>query len=152
MLGAQSETAADRRTAVSRQAATRSPFGRRVRILLVDEDAGDLDHYRRLLQEQGYEVRTCSSFGDATRNLASERFDFVVMDQGSDRFEWRAVVEQATGPNRRTPVLVLARSHDMVRYLEAMQLGAVDYLEKPLTASQLTRVVNTHLPPRWAAA
>ncbi|HEV2492188.1 MAG TPA: response regulator [Terriglobia bacterium] len=130
----------------------RPPLARLVRILLVDEDSTDRDYYRNVLEGQGYQVRTCPSFGDALQRLLSEKFDFVVMDQGSDRFEWRAVVEHAAGPDRRTPVLVLARSHDMVRYLEAMQLGAVDYLEKPLSASQLSRVVKTHLLNRTVAA
>ena len=130
----------------------RSSLTRPVRILLVDEDSTDRDYYRNVLEAQGYQVRTCPSFGDALQRLLVEKFDFVVMDQGSDRFEWRAVVEHAAGPDRRTPVLVLARCHDMVRYLEAMQLGAVDYIEKPLTPTQLSRVVKTHLPNRTAAA
>ncbi len=134
------------------QATARSPLARRAKVLLVDEDPRDLNYNRSLLEKQGCDVRTCSSFGDAIHHLASERFDFAVMDQGSDRLECRAAIEHATGPNRRTGVLVLARCHDMVRYLEAMQLGAVDYLEKPLTAPQWARVVETHLAPRTAAA
>ena len=134
------------------QVAAGSALARRVKILVEDEDCVDREYTRGLLERQGYEVRACSSFGDAIQRLKSERFDFVVMDQGNDRFECRAAIEHAAGPNRRTPVLILARCHDMVRYLEAMQLGAVDYLEKPLTAPQLMRVVKTHLPPRTAAA
>lgn len=133
-------------------AAQREPRLRRVKILLVDEDPRDLANYRETLERQECEVGTCSSYGDAIQRLVSEKFDFVVMDQGRDPFEWRAVVEQATGSGCRTPVLVLARCHDVVRYLEAMQLGAVDYLEKPLSASQLLGVVRAHLPRHFAAA
>lgn len=133
-------------------AAQREPRARRVRILLVDEDPRDLANYREALERQECEVGTSSSYRDAMRRLASEKFDFVVMDQGRDPFEWRAVVEQATASSRRIPVLVMARCHDVVRYLEAMQLGAVDYLEKPLSASQLIGVVKTHLPRHIAAA
>lgn len=132
--------------------AQREPSARRVRILLVDEDPRDLSSYREVLERQQCEVGTSSSYGDAKQRLASEKFDFVVMDQGRDPFEWRAVVEQATGSGCRTPVLVLARCHDVVRYLEAMQLGAVDYLEKPLSPSQLIGVVRAYLPRHFAAA
>ncbi|HEV2494904.1 MAG TPA: response regulator [Terriglobia bacterium] len=134
------------------QATQRSPLRHPPRVLVVDEDSADRDYCRSVLEKQGNEVMTCPSFGDAMKHLLSEKFDFAVIDQGSDRFEWRAVVEHALSPDRRTPVLVLARCHDMARYLEAMQLGAVDYLEKPLTASQLMRLVKTHLLPRSAAA
>jgi len=47
---------------------------------------------------------------------------------------------------------VLTRSVDMNCYLEAMQLGAVDYLEKPLPPAQFLRIVETHLRPQAAAA
>jgi DNA-binding NtrC family response regulator len=134
------------------RAIQRSPLRHPPRVLVVDEDSADRDYYRSLLEKQGNEVMTCPSFGDAMKHLLSETFDFAVIDQGSDRFEWRAVVEHALSPDHRTPVVVLARCHDMARYLEAMQLGVVDYLEKPLTASQLLQVVKTHLPSRAAAA
>lgn len=129
-----------------------SPLRHPPRVLVVDEDSKDRDYYRSLLEKQGNEVMTCPSFGDAMQRLLSEKFDFAVIDQGSDRFEWRAVVEHALRPDRRTPVLVLARCHDMARYLEAMQLGVVDYLEKPLTAVQLMTLVKENLPSRAAAA
>lgn len=134
------------------QTRQRSPLHHSPRVLVVDEDSKDRDYYRRLLEKQGNEVMTSSSFGDAMQRLLSERFDFAVIDQGSDRFEWRAVVEHALRPDHRTPVLVLARCHDMARYLEAMQLGVVDYLEKPLAASDLLRLVKANLPSRSVAA
>jgi FixJ family two-component response regulator len=54
--------------------------------------------------------------------------------------------------DRHTPVLVLTRSVDMHCYLEAMQLGAVDYLEKPLPAAEILRIVEIHLRPRATSA
>jgi len=54
--------------------------------------------------------------------------------------------------NRYRPVVILSRYHDVGCYLEAMQLGAVDYLEKPLSAIEIVRAVTTHLQPRNAAA
>jgi FixJ family two-component response regulator len=57
-------------------------------------------------------------------------------------------VERAIEKDRRIPVLVLARSVDMGCYLEAMQLGAFDYLEKPVSASEVVRLVATHIRGR----
>jgi FixJ family two-component response regulator len=45
------------------------------------------------------------------------------------------VVASAIEQDRETPVLVLTRSIDMPCYLESMQLGARDYVEKPLLPS-----------------
>jgi FixJ family two-component response regulator len=55
------------------------------------------------------------------------------------------VVERALSLDQRRPVVVLSRCLDMNCYLEAMQLGAVDYLEKPVSPAEMLRVVRTHL-------
>ena len=48
--------------------------------------------------------------------------------------------------DHQLPVLVVARCLDMGCYLEAMQLGAVDYLAEPVTASEIGRVLGNHPP------
>jgi DNA-binding response OmpR family regulator len=47
-----------------------------------------------------------------------------------------------------TPVVVLTRCLEMSCYLEAMQLGAVDYLEKPLPPAEFERLVTAHCQPQ----
>jgi FixJ family two-component response regulator len=54
--------------------------------------------------------------------------------------------------DRRTLVLILARCLDIGCYLEAMELGAVGYLQKPVPASFPVRLVGTYLRPRKPAA
>ncbi len=70
------------------------------------------------------------------------------MNQGSKAFEARGVVQRALARNRHTPVVVLTQSLDMSCYLEAIQLGAVDYVEKPLAPPDMEHLVTTHAPPR----
>jgi DNA-binding NtrC family response regulator len=120
--------------------------------LLVNEEPGDLDFYRSLLQGWGYQVRACHSYAEGVGCLGSEVFDFVVVSQGSRHFEGRCVVERAIEMDRRLPVVVVARALDMPCYLEAMQLGAVDYLEEPVTVSEMGRVLGNHPPIRSKAA
>ncbi len=116
-------------------------------MLLVDEDCADLQYYSAVLQEHGFDVRACNSYSAGTRCLEGESFDFVVICQGSRAFEGRALLEHVLMIDRHTPVLVLTRCVDIDCYLEAMQLGAVDYLEKPLAPAEIVRVVETHLRP-----
>lgn len=116
----------------------------KAKVLLVDEDCEDLEYNCLILEQQGCEVRTCRSFVEGIRSLDCEPFDFIVVGQGSLRFEGRAVLERAIEIDRHTPVVVLTRWHDMACYLEAMQLGAVDYLEKPVSPLDVARVIKTH--------
>jgi DNA-binding response OmpR family regulator len=114
------------------------------RILLVDEEAGDLRILRLILEGQGFAVFSCASFEAGIRCLEAEPFDFVVVSQGSRAFEGRSVLDRAMQLDRRRPVLVLTRSIDMHCYLEAMQMGAIDYLEKPVPPADLLRFVRAH--------
>jgi DNA-binding NtrC family response regulator len=124
----------------------------RTRILLVDEDLQDLDHYRRVLYHCGFEVRACTDFEEAALLLETSSFDCVVASQGGPGFEGRKVLEHSIERDRSLPVVIVCRHHDVACYLEAMQLGAVDYLEKPLSALEVLHVVTTHLQPHNAAA
>ena len=128
------------------------PFLRRARVLLVEPDLRDRQYYTSLLQQQGFKVRVCSSYSEAERSLAHGPVDFAVINQGSRAFEGRTLLERVLAIDRHIPVVVLTRSVDMNCYLEAMQLGAVDYLEKPLSSEQVLRVIETHLRPRAAVA
>ena len=116
------------------------------KVLVVDEEAGDLKILRLTLEGQGFEVFTCTSFEAGVQCLETEIFDFVVVSQGSQAFEGRSLLERANQLDRRQPVLVLTRCLDMPCYLEAMQLGAIDYLEKPVPPADLLRFVRTHIP------
>jgi DNA-binding response OmpR family regulator len=115
------------------------------RALLVNGEEREQWVCREALQEAGFEVITCDSFEVAARYLESEHFDCVVMDQGSRNFEGRVVLERAVRQDRYRPVLVLTRCLDMNCYLEAMYMGAADYLEKPVTPAEMTRFVQTYV-------
>lgn len=121
------------------------------RALLVNEDPGDLRYYSDALERCGYQVRACSSYRQGVCCLGSEVFDFVMVSQGSSNFEGRCVLERAVEIDRRLRVVVVARYVDMCCYLEAMQLGAVDYLAEPVPVSEVIRLVRDH-PRGWRSA
>ena len=117
----------------------------RAKILLVDEDKGDLAYYQLILQQMGCRVRACRTYDEALSALTSERFDLVVVDQGGPDFEGKTILQRAIQIDRHLPVLILTRCLDMGCYLEAMQSGAVDYLEEPVKVSDLIYTLETHL-------
>ncbi|MGO8735521.1 MAG: response regulator [Terriglobia bacterium] len=124
----------------------------RGKILVVDDDAKDLETYSTCLRQEGYEVRAFVSYSEGLSCLESDHFDLVVVSQGSPRFEGREVLERAIEIDRRTPVLVLARCIDMRCYVDAMYFGACDYFEKPLSATEVLRMVENHLRLQAKAA
>jgi two-component system C4-dicarboxylate transport response regulator DctD len=125
-----------------------APAAPKIRLLVVDEDANDRRSFSSLFEQEGYDVRACGTYADALRWLGSEIFDFIIVSQGSPEFEGRSVLKRANEIDRKLPVLVLARCADVGCYLEAIQLGALDYLEKPAPPQELLRLVKSHLRAR----
>ncbi len=118
------------------------------RAMVVDQDRTDLRSYTGVLRNMGFDVKPFTNYQEAARCLEQESVDFVFVNQGSMAFEARGVVQRALARNRRTPVVVLTHSVDIACYLEAMQLGAVDYVEKPLAPAEMEYIVTSHLQPR----
>jgi len=118
---------------------------RATRVLLVDEEANDMRTLRLALEGQGFEVFTCVNYEAAIRCLETSPVDFVIVSQGTLAFEGRRVLDRAMQLDRRRPVIVVTRCMNMQCYLEAMQMGAIDYLEKPVPPGELLRFVRTHV-------
>jgi DNA-binding NtrC family response regulator len=123
----------------------------RQRLLVVDENLEDLLYYSAVLQRQGYDVSAVPSFQDGAAWVACEDFDLILVSQGSSDFEGRSVLARAIERDRHTPVVVLSRSIDMPCYIEAIQCGACDYMEKPLVPSEIGLLVKNHLRTRVTA-
>ena len=115
------------------------------KLLLVDDNMEELLYYTAVLQHLGYEVRPCASYADAAGRLGREHFELVIVNQGGTSFEGRTVLARALETDRNTPVLVLTRLPNMECYIEAMQLGAFDYMEKPLALSEIADLVRNHI-------
>ena len=116
------------------------------KVLLVSEDLWDLLSYSATLTALGYEVEMCSSYDNAADRIARGSFDLVVLSQGSGAFEGRRALKHCAESSPKTPIVVVARSLDIHCYLEAMELGAVDYLERP-EPKDLGWVLQSQLDP-----
>jgi len=125
---------------------------KQLRLLLVDEEVNDLDYYAEILRYLGYEVRKVGSYAQAADLIGHERFDLVIVDQGSASFEGRSVLSRAVEADRHVPVLVLTRAVDADCCIEALDLGAYEYVQKPLTTAEVRELVSDYLKPRLATA
>lgn len=121
------------------------------RTLLADEDPSDIRYYYGILRAIGHEVVVCKSYAEALALIDRENFDLVVVGQGSPAFEGRQVLVRALEINPEMPVLVVARTLDIDCYLEAMEIGAADYLERCAAPRDFMRSVDAHLQLKAAA-
>lgn len=136
-------------TQPQKEVSPRHPLLPQRRILLVDQEARDRERYTRHLRERGLSVRACATYEEGRQALQCESYDLVIVDQGGPAFEGKVIAALSRQKNPRVPVLVITRHHQMASYVEAMQLGAAEYLEKPIPIHELLWRVGTYLPTEW---
>ena len=113
-------------------------------VVLILEEPQDLESYGASLRDRGYETLICNSPGEAINSFETESVSLVIVGQDTPRFEGRQVLERCLKLHPEVPVLVVARVLDMHYYLEAMDMGAIDYLERP-EPHDLAWVVDTQI-------
>jgi DNA-binding NtrC family response regulator len=113
-------------------------------VLLVIEEPKVLEIYASWLRSRGYQILMCNTPAEGINFLETEDVWLVIVSQGSSAFEGRQVLERSVELHPGIPVLVIARVLDMSCYLEAMDLGAIDYLERP-EPENMAWVVETQM-------
>jgi DNA-binding NtrC family response regulator len=116
--------------------------GSGIKVLLVDGDVSDLNYHATLFEEEGLIVSKRQLYETAMRSIERDKFDLVIVDAGSAAFEGRFVLRYINQYQAFTPCVVVARSTSMSSYLQAMELGAAEYLQKPLLAPDVRRIVR----------
>lgn len=115
------------------------------RILVVDDDPNITRAFASLLTDEGYRAETAGSAEEAQRCVASGRYDLVLLDlnlPGISGVEWLAELNRQ---GLRLAVLVISGQSDIPTALEAVRLGALDYLEKPVAPEKLLTAVRSAL-------
>ena len=109
-------------------------------ILLADDEEKILKTLGRALRDEGHDVVTTSSAADAGRLLGQRSFDLLIIDYLMPERTGLEVVRElaATTPETERPAIVMMTAHGSVdSAVEAMKLGAHDYLQKPFDVDQL---------------
>jgi two-component system, NtrC family, response regulator AtoC len=117
-------------------------------ILLADDEEGILKTLGRALREEGHQVTATTSAAEAARLLSERPFDVLVVDH---RMPGRTGLElirdlAANVPEAERPQVLMMTAHATVENaIEAMKLGAYDYLQKPFEVEELLVAVRRAL-------
>ena len=101
------------------------------RILIADSDEPHCFFLSKLLEAEGYLVTSCRYTLTALSLLSTKPFDFVISEHSSIGVNGVRVLEVAKRLNWAVPVLLTATLCEMETYIEAMHMGALDYICKP---------------------
>jgi DNA-binding NtrC family response regulator len=110
-------------------------------VLVVDDHPRSRESVAAVLRQGKYQVATCASAVEALAHLAVDPVDVVVTDlqmPGMDGLEFIAEISRRRIP---TEVLMITAYASIRTAVEAMRVGAFDYLEKPFDATRLEQSV-----------
>jgi two-component system, NtrC family, response regulator HydG len=113
----------------------------RSRVLVVDDDPDACDACRLALASNGYDVTAEVSALDALRKVSRGNFDLVVTDVTMPEMGGIELCRRiANGPNP-VPVILLTGRGEMDMVIDALRVGAIDFLRKPIDARALSAAV-----------
>ena len=118
------------------------------RILVVDDESNIRALIDEILSEEGYDVTTAADAKQARAARKDQDFDLVLLDIWMPDTDGISLLKEWTS-NGETGSVVMMSGHGTVdTAVEATRLGAVDFIEKPVSLAKLLRTVEKALAVR----
>src|SRR3954468_14973566 len=117
-------------------------------ILLVEDEEKILKTIGRALRDAGHRVADTTSAREAQRLLAERPFDLLIVDNVMPELTGLELIREyvnSTPEGDRSQVLMMTAHATVESAIEAMKLGALDYLQKPFEIDELLVVVRRAL-------
>lgn len=111
-------------------------------ILIVDDEPNVRLNYRMALETEGYTVGEAEGGAEALLELKRHNFDLALLDLRMPGMDGLDLLSHMRGLGNRTPAVMITAHGDVPHVVRAMQLGAIDFLQKPLTPPQLRHIVR----------
>ena len=110
---------------------------RKAHLLLVDDDANTLASLSRAFRLAGHEATVCDNANRAVELLRSEKFDVIFSDVVMPGKSGLEFLEEIKGAGVKAPVILISGQANIDMAVRATRLGALDFLEKPLSTDKL---------------
>jgi two-component system, OmpR family, response regulator len=108
-----------------------------MRILVVEDDSLVADAIRRGLSMAGFAADCAPDAEQAAHALAAEHFDLAVLDIALPGVDGLTFLRRLRNSGRHLPVLILTARETLATKIEALDLGADDFLVKPFEQTEL---------------
>jgi two-component system nitrogen regulation response regulator NtrX len=106
-------------------------------LLLIDDDPSTLASLSRAFRLAGYEATVCDNAVRALELIRAERFDVIFSDVVMPGKDGISLLEDLKAAGTTTPVVMISGQASVEMAVRATRLGAVDFLEKPLSTEKL---------------
>ena len=115
-------------------------------ILVVDDDEAILDSLRMNLEAAGYAVRTYPTGTALLNDQSQPPGNCLLLDLNMPDMNGLEVQARLKRSERHLPVIMITAKGDVRTAVKAMQLGAIDFIEKPLSSDTVLQSIERALP------
>ena len=114
-------------------------------ILLVEPDREFRKAVRKILKRLGYKVITASDGGEALKLLSDTTVDLILSALMMPNVDGMELMDEVNRAKINVPVVFLTAYGDVESYMDLMNKGAFDYLNKPVKEHEVLRVTKSAL-------
>ncbi len=114
-------------------------------LLIIDDDASTLASLARAFRLAGYEATVCDNAARALELARAERFDLIFSDVVMPGKDGLSLLSDLRALGVATPVVMISGQATIEMAVRATRLGALDFLEKPLSTEKLLLTVENAL-------
>src|SRR5215510_7095464 len=119
----------------------------RIRALVIDDEAAILRFLKPALEANNYEMVSAGTVAEGLKRIAGESPDIVLLDLGLPDGDGKDVIRRAREWSD-LPIIVLSARERETEKIEALDLGADDYVNKPFNIGELLARMRTALRHR----
>ncbi len=112
-----------------------------LRVLIVDNDASLAEAMEEALEREGYQITVATSGPEGARRVEQDQYDVVLTDLVMNDLDGMEVLARAKQSLPEAEVVLITGHATVPKAVEAMQQGAYNFLEKPITPQRL-RVIT----------
>ena len=124
--------------------------GEKPKILIVDDEQVVCDLLQDELSDRGYLCTTALDGDEALVNLAKQKFDVVLLDIRLPGMSGMEVLQEIWLNHINTATIMITAINDVDTAVEAMKLGALDYIVKPFDLDRVGTSIHAALETRQA--
>ena len=112
------------------------------KVLLVDDEVDFLETLSERMRVRGMDVTTSASPLDALKKVQEKDYDAIIMDLKMPQMDGLQLLKVLKEKNPDLQIILLTGHATVEKGIEAMKLGATDFLEKPVDLKVLTEKIH----------
>src|SRR5438270_6930127 len=118
---------------------------RKAHLLIIDDEPNTLASLARAFRLAGHEATVCDHAGRALDLVKAQRFDLILSDVMMPVKDGITLLEEIKSSGVTTPVVMMSGQAHIDMAVRATKLGAIDFLEKPISTEKLLLTVDNVL-------